>query len=81
MAYEQEVQQALTEVAQAMNRLTEAFQNHVASLRVSGTDEYTLMRVDQAARAITDSVAIFMTWAQYFASDDFKNASNTPDTA
>lgn len=76
MAYEQEVQQALTEVAQAMNRLTEAFENHVASLRVSGADEYTLNRVDQAAKAITDSVEIFMTWAQYFASDDFKNAPN-----
>ena len=70
-----EIEQALVDVGEAMNRLTVAFAKHEANLRALGTEEQYLARMEQASRAITDSISIFLTWAQYFASDDFKGAS------
>lgn len=75
-----EIEQALADVGEAMNRLTVAFAQHATDLRALGTEEQHLARMEQAARAMTDSASIFLTWAQYFAGDDFRNASDTPNT-
>ena len=73
-----EIEQALVDVGDAMNRFTAAFAKRAEDLRAIGTDAQQLARMEQASKAITDSMTIFLTWAQYFASDEFKDSSPTP---
>ncbi len=62
-----DLQQPLQDVTLAMERLHQAFESRVVTLEQEGADTATMRRFTEGARAMRDSGAIFLAWAQHYA--------------
>lgn len=63
----EEFQEALLQVAKAMDGLTRAFEHRVTELRAVGNSDEQIGEVIKAIQAVKDSGAIYLTWANHYA--------------
>jgi len=74
-----EIQQSLTEIAQAMENLHRAFEKRAEDLRKQG-DPDTLQQWIKATQAMRDSGHIYLSWAKHYArSAGIKTIENEPE--
>ncbi|MEO5657687.1 MAG: hypothetical protein ABIO65_11695 [Nitrospiria bacterium] len=63
----EEFQEALLQVAKAMDGLTTAFEHRVTELRAVSNSDEQVGEVIKAIQAVKDSGAIYLTWANHYA--------------
>ena len=63
----EDFQQALLQVAKAMDGLATAFERRVTELRVIGESEERIRGAVKAIQTVKDSGAIYLTWANHYA--------------
>jgi len=64
-----ELQQSLTRVREAMDRLGEQFLARVNALEQGGIEEAQIKRLTEGARAMKDSSRLYLEWAHYYAKE------------
>ena len=69
-----EIQQSITEVARAIERLNRAFEKRADDLRQAG-DTNGLQEWMKATLAMRDSGNIYLTWAKHYARSTDRNAA------
>jgi hypothetical protein len=77
----EDVQQALLQVAKAMDGLTRVFEHRVTELRAIGESEEQVREVLKAIQAVKDSGAIYLTWANHYAKRVAGGDEETDDVA
>lgn len=60
-------QQALLQVARAMDALARVFDHRIAELRALGETEEQVREAVNGLQAVKDSGAIYLTWANHYA--------------
>ena len=63
----EDVQDALLQVAKAMDNLARVFEHRMTELRAVGDSDDQFREVVNAVQAIKDSGAIYLTWANHYA--------------
>lgn len=63
----EDFQQALLQVARAMDALALVFEHRVAELRALGESDEQVRDAINAVQAVKDSGAIYLTWANHYA--------------
>jgi len=63
----EDVQDALLQVAKAMDNLARVFEHRMTELRALGDSDDQVREVVNAVQAIKDSGAIYLTWANHYA--------------
>jgi hypothetical protein len=61
-----EVEKCYAEVALAMEKLIEAFDQRVGELRKMGRDEEFIKSIAQGANAMKDSCGIYLSWTRHY---------------
>ncbi|MEW6324517.1 MAG: hypothetical protein AB1515_03925 [Nitrospirota bacterium] len=64
-----ELQQSLSRVQEAMERLNEQFLAKVETLERQGTDAAQIKRLTEGARAMKDSSRLYLDWAHHYAKE------------
>lgn len=62
-----DVQQALLQVAKAIDELIRVFEHRVTELRAIGESEEQVLDAVKAIQTVKDSGAIYLTWANHYA--------------
>lgn len=62
-----EIRRSVQEVAHAMARVNQAFQDYVEELRVAGKDPTEIRQVAKNADTLRDSGHIYLSWARHYA--------------
>jgi hypothetical protein len=75
----EDFQQALLQVARAIDGLTRVFEHRVAELRALGESDEQLREAVNAIQAVKDSGAIYLTWANHYAKRVAGGESDTPE--
>lgn len=73
----EEFQEALLQVAKAMDGLTRAFEHRVSELRAIGDSQEQIAEVVKAIQAVKDSGALYLTWANHYAKRISDQGGNT----
>ncbi len=63
----EDFQQALLQVARAMDALARVFDHRIAELRALGESEEQIREAVNGLQAVKDSGAIYLTWANHYA--------------
>lgn len=69
---ENELQQSLTRVQDAMERLNQQFLTKVGTLEKQGVDTAQIKRLTEGARAMKDSSRLYLDWAHHYAKEVVK---------
>jgi len=64
---DQELKQALSDVAKALDKVNKAFENHLQELKKSGGDLTMIRQTSEATRSLRDSAAMYLAWAYHYA--------------
>lgn len=72
-------QQALLQVARAMDALARVFEHRIAELRALGESEEQIREAVNGVQAVKDSGAIYLTWANHYAKRATGGESEAPD--
>ncbi len=64
---DQELKQALSDVAKALDKVNEAFENHLQELKKSEGDLIMIRQTSEATRSLKDSAAMYLAWAYHYA--------------
>jgi len=75
----EDFQQALLQVARAMDALARVFDHRVAELRALGESDEEIREAVNAVQAVKDSGAIYLTWANHYAKRAAGGESEMPD--
>lgn len=76
-----DVQQALLQVAKAIDGLTRVFEHRVTERRAIGESEEQVREALKAIQAVKDSGAIYLTWANHYAKRIGGREEETDDVA
>ena len=68
---DQELKQALSDVAKALDKVNTAFENHLQELKKTGGDLTVIRQTNEAARSLGDSAAMYLAWAYHYAGVPF----------
>lgn len=60
------VEQALANVIQAMQRLNQQFEDKIEEMRKQGRDEAELQQLVKGALAMKDASGIYLSWANHY---------------
>jgi hypothetical protein len=63
----EDFQQALLQVARAMDALARVFEHRIAELRALGESDEQVREAVNGLQAVKDSGAIYLTWANHYA--------------
>jgi uncharacterized protein YukE len=63
----EDFQQALLQVARAMDALARVFEHRIAELRALGESDEQVREAVSGVQAVKDSGAIYLTWANHYA--------------
>ena len=63
---EQELKQALSDVATALDKVNKAFVNRLQELKQSGGDAAMIRQTNEAVRSLQDSAAMYLAWAYHY---------------
>jgi hypothetical protein len=63
----EDFQQALLQVARAMDALARVFEHRIAELRALGESDEQVREAVSGLQAVKDSGAIYLTWANHYA--------------
>ena len=77
----EDVQQALLQVAKAIDGLIRVFEHRVTELRAVGDSEEQVREALKAIQAVKDSGAIYLTWANHYAKRVAGGDEETDDVA
>ena len=75
----EDFQQALLQVARAMDALARVFEHRIAELRALGESDEQVRDAVNGVQAVKDSGAIYLTWANHYAKRVTGGESETPD--
>jgi len=75
----EDFQQALLQVARAMDALARVFEHRIAELRALGESEEQVREAVNGLQAVKDSGAIYLTWANHYAKRVAGGESEAPD--
>jgi hypothetical protein len=64
-----ELQQLLARVREAMETLSQRFQTRVEALESKGVDGAEIKRLTEGGRAMKDSSVMYLEWAQFYAAE------------
>jgi len=64
-----DLQQSLTRVREAMDVLSRKFQSTLEGLEANGVNAAEIKRLTEGARAMKDSSALYLEWAQFYAKE------------
>jgi len=64
-----ELQQSLARVREAMDVLSRQFQSRLEALEAKGVGAAEIKRLGEGARAMKDSSALYLEWAQFYAKE------------
>jgi hypothetical protein len=64
-----ELQQLLARVREAMETLSRQFQTRVDALQARGVDGAEIKRLTEGGRAMKDSSVMYLEWAQFYAAE------------
>jgi hypothetical protein len=67
-----ELQQSLARVQDAMGVLSRQFHSRLEALEAMGVDAGEIKRLAEGARAMKDSSSIYLEWAQFYAKEVIK---------
>jgi hypothetical protein len=75
----EDFQQALLQVARAMDALARVFEHRIAELRALGESDEQVRDAVNGVQAVKDSGAIYLTWANHYAKRVAGGESESPD--
>lgn len=75
----EDFQQALLQVARAMDGLARVFEHRIAELRALGESDEQIRDAVNGVQAVKDSGAIYLTWANHYAKRVAGGESELPD--
>jgi hypothetical protein len=75
----EDFQQALLQVARAMDALARVFEHRIAELRALGEFDEQVREAVNGVQAVKDSGAIYLTWANHYAKRVAGGESDSPD--
>jgi hypothetical protein len=75
----EDFQQALLQVARAMDALARVFEHRIAELRALGESDEQVREAVNGVQAVKDSGAIYLTWANHYAKRVAGGESDSPD--
>ena len=64
---DQNLQQALLDVATALDKVNKAFEQRLHELRRSGGDTAVIRQTGDAVRSLRDSSTMYLAWAYHYA--------------
>lgn len=68
---DQELKQALSDVAKALDKVNKAFENHLQELKKSGNDLIMIRQTNEAVQSLRDSGVMYLAWAFHYAGVPF----------
>lgn len=75
----EDFQQALLQVARAMDDLARVFEHRITELRALGESDEQVRDAVNGVQAVKDSGAIYLTWANHYAKRVAGGESEMPD--
>jgi hypothetical protein len=64
---DENLKQALLDVATALDKVNKAFEQHLHELRQSGRDTTMIRQTSDAVRSLRDSSSMYLAWAYHYA--------------
>ena len=61
------LKQALSDVAEALDKVNKAFESHLQGLQQTGGDPSMIRQTNEAVRSLRDSAAMYLAWAHHYA--------------
>ncbi len=61
------LEQALSDVTEALDKVNKAFEKHLQGLQQSGGDSGMIRQTGEAVRSLRDSAAMYLAWAHHYA--------------
>jgi predicted transcriptional regulator YheO len=64
---DQELKQALSDVAKALDKVNKAFENHLQEIKKGGNDLTMIRQTNEAVQSLRDSGVMYLAWAYHYA--------------
>ena len=64
---DQDLKQALSHVAKALDKVNRVFENRFQELKQGGSNATTIRQTSEAVQSLRDSAAMYLAWAYHYA--------------
>lgn len=61
------LKQALSDVAEALDKVNKAFESHLQGLQQTGGDPSMIRQTNEAVSSLRDSATMYLAWAHHYA--------------